>query len=147
MDLKGIVNIAGKPGLYKVLTSSKNSFIVESLDTDKKRLPVPAHNKVAALEEISIYTEDGQVALKDVFVSLKGADFTMPNLKNDQEVRGIFDTILPDYDADRFYVSDMRKVLKWYEILDPIMDLSINSSESDKSEETDQADQAEQEEA
>jgi hypothetical protein len=86
MDLKGIVNISGRPGLFKVISSSKTGFIVEAIDETKKRFPIPGNARVAALEDISIYTLEDQVALKDVFqrihdekIKLDGIDAIRPS--------------------------------------------------------------------
>lgn len=128
MDLKGIVNISGKPGLYKVISSSKGGFIVEAIDETRKRYPIPGTARVAALEDISIYTQEDQIALKDVFqrihdekMELSGID---ANKAEPQLITTTFAKIIPDYDTERVYMSDMRKLIRWYQTLAPVLDFS-----------------------
>ncbi len=128
MDLKGIVNISGKPGLYKVISSSKGGFIVEAIDETRKRYPIPGTARVAALEDISIYTQEDQIALKDVFqriyeekIELSGID---ANKAEPQLITSTFAKIIPDYDTERVYMSDMRKLIRWYQTLAPVLDFS-----------------------
>ncbi len=119
MELKGILAISGKPGLYKMLSQSKNSIIVEGLD-DKKRFPVYAAHQISALEEISIYTETDDVALADVFKGLYEAvngEAAISHKSSRNELEALFAKALPDYDRDRVYVSDIKKVIQWYNIL------------------------------
>jgi hypothetical protein len=128
MDLKGIVNISGKPGLYKVISSSKGGFIVEALDETRKRYPIPGSARVAALEDISIYTQEDQIALKDVFqrihddkIKFDGID---ANKAEPQLITSTFAKIIPDYDTERVYMSDMRKLIRWYQTLESVLDFS-----------------------
>ena len=117
--LKGLLAISGQSGLFKMVAESKNSIIVESLDT-KKRMPVYSTSKVSALEDIAIYTESGDIPLKDVFKSInekeEGREALSPK-SSGNELKSYFEEILPDYDKDRVYVSDIKKVLLWYNIL------------------------------
>lgn len=126
MDLKGIVNITGKPGLYKVLSTTKGGFIVEALDGSGKRSVIPGTSKVAALEDISVYTADDQEALKDIFRRMKAentdlSDIDIAKADNDSIVKR-FETLVPNYDREQVYVSDMRKLMKWYVMLAPMLD-------------------------
>lgn len=134
MDLKGIVNISGKPGLYKVISSSKTGFIVEALDEGRKRYPIPGTARVAALEDISIYTQEDQIALKDVFqrihddkIKLDGID---ANKAEPQVITTTFAKIIPDYDTERVYMSDMRKLIRWYQTLESVLDFSPEVAEA-----------------
>lgn len=126
MDLKGIVNITGKPGLYKVLSTTKGGFIVEALDGSGKRTVIPGTSKVAALEDISVYTADDQEALKDIFRRMKAentdlSDLDIAKADNDAIIKR-FETLVPNYDREQVYVSDMRKLMKWYVLLAPMLD-------------------------
>jgi len=117
--LKGILAISGQSGLFKMVAESKNNIIVESLDT-KKRFPVYATSKVSALEDIAIYTFDNDVPLKDIFKSISEKEEGGPAISvkaSGNELKAYFEEILPDYDKDRVYVSDMKKVILWYNIL------------------------------
>jgi len=128
MDLKGIVNITGKPGLFKVLSTTKGGFIVEALDGTAKRSVIPGTSKVAALDDISVYTSEEQEALKDIFKRMKAdkADLTGLDLTKADNAAIIktFETLVPNYDREQVYVSDMRKLMKWYVILEPTLDFS-----------------------
>jgi len=117
--LKGILAISGEPGLYKLVSQIKNGIIVESIET-KKRIPTYATNKISSLEDIAIFTDDDEVPLKDIFLNIKskanGAE-VMTEKPSNQDVKKYFEEILPNYDEDRVYVSDMKKVFRWYNIL------------------------------
>jgi hypothetical protein len=119
--LKGILSISGKPGLYKMVTQGKNSIIVESL-IDGKRIPAHSFAKVISLEDIAIFTETEEVPLAEVFkviIEKEGDGNPAPDSKkiSTDDLKAYFDEILPDYDRDRVYVSDMKKVLIWFNLL------------------------------
>jgi len=118
--LKTILSISGKPGLYKLVSNSKNMVIVESL-VDNKKLPIHARDKVVSLGDISIYTETDDVPLKDIFVSIKNKESgnkasINPNAKP-EELKKYFQEVLPDFDKDRVYPTDIKKMIVWYNIL------------------------------
>lgn len=114
--LKKILSISGKPGLYRLVSNGKNMLIVESLST-KKRMPAYAHDKVVSLGDISIYTTDEDVPLPDVLEKVKevakGEKVDIKAMDNDA-LRAYFKTILPDFDEERVYTTDIRKLLSWY---------------------------------
>lgn len=114
--IKRILSIAGRPGLYRLVNQGKNMLIVESLTTGK-RTPAYSHDKVVSLGDISIYTNEGDVPLYDVFESIKeqeqGKNVDVKAM-TDQEVRGAFRKVLPEFDDDRVYTNDIRKVYAWY---------------------------------
>lgn len=119
MNLKGLIAISGKAGLYKVAAQGRNNIIVESLDNGKK-FPAFATDKISALEDISIYTYDADVPLTEVYGKLaEKANFEKSlNHKEDSEtLRNELVTFLPDYDVERVYESDIRKLFQWYNIL------------------------------
>ena len=144
MDLSGIISIAGKPGLYKVIAQGKNSVIVESL-VNGKRIPAYATDKISALEDISIYTLESDVALADVFASLlkkfdgKEGISHKDDVINLQEV--LFE-VLPEYDEDRVYPSDIKKLFQWYNLL---VNAGVLTLEADEKEEPKQEEVAEEE--
>ena len=117
--LKGILAISGYPGLYEMKSQIKNGLIVEHLET-KKRMPVYSTHKISSLEDIAIYTEDTEVILVDVFKNIfnkfEGKEIISHKSSND-ELKNFFSEVLPDYDEDRVYVSDIKKVVNWYNIL------------------------------
>ncbi len=117
--LKGILAISGQSGLFKLVAESKNSIIVESLDT-KKRIPVYSSSKVSALEDIAIYTYEADVPLKDIFKSIsekENGGAAISHKASGDELKAYFEEVVPEYDTDRVYVSDIKKVLLWYNAL------------------------------
>ena len=119
MDLSKVLSITGKGGLFLLVSKGNNCFIVESL-ADGKRFPAFSHDGVANLENISIFTEDEDVTLQSVLQSIfKKENGGLCNVKmNDNNaLKAYFAEVLPNYDTDRVRVSDMRKVLSWYNIL------------------------------
>ncbi len=119
MDLSKILSIAGKPGLFKVISQGKNSVIVESL-FDGKRTPAFAHEKMSSLEEISLFTTGEDRPLKEVLRAfhekLEGKAAIDPKSDN-ESLKKFFSEIIPDFDRDRVYVSDIRKIVGWYNML------------------------------
>ena len=118
MDLKGIVSVAGKPGLWKALAQNKTGFVLESLDEKKTKLVANLSTaKLAALDEITIFGNDEDIKLTDVLVRIKNAD-AVPEVKADgKKMREFFREVAPDHDEEKVYASDMKKVLAWYYIL------------------------------
>ena len=117
--LKGILSISGQTGLFKLVAESKNNIIVESLETSK-RIPVHSTSKVSALEDIAIYTENGDVPLKSVFKAIYEKENGGPALSpkaSGNELKSYFEKVVPEFDKDRVYVSDIKKVLLWYNSL------------------------------
>ncbi len=119
MDLSKILSISGKNGLFKVVSQGKNTVIVESL-IDQKRFPAFGHEKISSLEEISVFTTGEDISLKDVFkaffTKLEGKP--APDPKSDNlALKKFFEEMVPDYDKDRVYVSDIRKMAHWYNLL------------------------------
>ncbi len=136
MKLKDILAIGGKPGLYKFIAQAKNGIIVESL-TDKKRIPAYASDKVSALEDIAIFTEEDEVKLGDVFNKIyekEGGGKAIPPKSSADELKDYFEEILPDYDRERVYVSDIKKVLSWYNQLHDLDMLEPDDEEEEKKE-------------
>ena len=118
-DLSRILAISGQSGLFNYVSSSRTGVIVESL-ADKKRSNVAASGKVTSLADISIYTDDEEVKLQQVFLNLKDVlgEADAPTSKAaPEELKALFEKALPTYDRDRFYVSHMKKVVDWYNAL------------------------------
>ncbi len=118
--LKTILAISGKPGLFKLVSQGKNMLIVESL-ANGKRTPAYAHDKVISLGDIAIYTIDEDVPLGEVFEAIKAkTDAKTVDLKafaDDATLRAYFKEVLPDFDEDRVYTNDIKKVFSWYNLL------------------------------
>ena len=115
-DLSKILAVSGQSGLYLYISQARNGAIVESL-TDKKRSCVSMTSKITSLADISIYTDDEEVKLQQVFENMKEVlgEEDAPSSKSAPEVlKALFEKALPTYDRDRFYVSHMKKVVDWY---------------------------------
>ena len=108
MDLSKILSITGKGGLFKLISRAPNNFIVESL-ADGHRFPAFSHDGVATLDNIAIFTEEGEVSLQSVFQSIYK--------KENGAKKAYFAEVLPEYDRERVYVSNMKKVILWYNTL------------------------------
>ncbi|SHF35389.1 hypothetical protein SAMN05444405_107139 [Bacteroides luti] len=120
--LKTILSISGKPGLYKLISQGKNMLIVESISEDKKRIPAYGNEKVISLADIAMYTNDSEVPLKEVLASvLKKENGELASIdakkSTSDQLRTYFAEILPDFDRDRVYVTDIKKLISWYNIL------------------------------
>ena len=119
MTLKGILAVSGQTGLFKVLSEGKSSVIVESLITGK-RSTVYSNAKMSALEDIAIYTTGEDMPLKQVLKKIAEKEDKGPaiNVKNPpEELKKYFEEVLPEYDKDRVYFSDIKKVITWYNLL------------------------------
>ena len=119
--LKTILSISGKPGLYKLISQGKNMLIVESL-VDKKRFPAYGNEKIISLADIAMYTNDSEVPLRDVLRSIKekeNAAMASIDVKKatPEQLRQYLAEVLPDFDRDRVYVNDIKKLILWYNIL------------------------------
>ncbi len=120
MSLDKILSIAGRPGLYKLLTQTRTGFVAESL-IDKKRISVGIQSNVSLLSEIAIYTLDEELPLKEVFnkISTKenGGKTSVGHKDEKIKLEEYFFELIPDYDEDRVYASDIKKVIQWYNLL------------------------------
>lgn len=138
MDLSGIISISGKPGLYRMVAQTKNGIIVEGMQ-DSKRFPAYATDRISALEDISIYTYEGDVPLGDVYRSIyekeNGGKAISPKSSGD-ELRGYLEAVLPGYDEERVYSSDIKKMLSWYNLLHAGDMLKLKSDETAEAEES-----------
>jgi hypothetical protein len=136
MSLDSILSITGKPGLYKLKTKARSGFVVESL-IDKKTSIIGMNHNVSVLKDISIYTYEAEMPLKAVFgkIAAKESNGAAISHKADKkELTNYFNEVLPEYDEERVYASDIKKVVQWYNILQE-NDLlaSISESEPDTS--------------
>ena len=119
MNLTGIIAISGKPGLFKVVAQGKNNLIVESLE-DGKRIPAYSTDRISALEDISVYTYDEDASLNELFevIYQKENGGEAPSHKSDKlTLENYLLEILPNYDQERVYFSDLKKIFQWYNLL------------------------------
>ena len=118
-DLTKTLAVSGQSGLYTYLAQSRGGAIVESM-VDHKRMTVNLHSRLTALSDVSIYTDEGEMKLRDVFLALSAAlaGAAAPTSKSDaKEIQSLFEKAVPTYDRDRFYLSHMKKILDWYNCL------------------------------
>ena len=120
--LETILSIAGKPGLYKLVSRAKMNLIVETIDEKKKRMPTFATDRVTSLSDISMFTEGEDVPLYEVLVKVRekeegkvaSLDWRKASAK---QLQDYFAEVLPDFDRDRVHNSDIKNLLQWYDIL------------------------------
>ena len=120
--LKTILSISGKPGLYKLISQGKNMLIVETIDAAKKRFPAYGNEKIISLADIAMYTNDSEVPLRDVLRSIKEKKMQLSLLidvkkATSEQLREYLAEVLPDFDRDRVYTNDIKKLILWYNIL------------------------------
>lgn len=116
-----ILTISGKPGLYRLLSQGRNMFIVEAVDATKKRMPVYNSDKVVMLDDIAIYTDTEEVPLRDVFAKIQEKEggvlpFDM-KAATPEELVEYFESVMPDYDRERVYLTHIKKIYAWYNLL------------------------------
>jgi Domain of unknown function (DUF5606) len=115
MNLRGIVAVSGRPGLFKLVGQNKVGYILESLDAQKTKIVANITNtKLASLEDITVYGEDEEIKLADIFAKIAAKGST-PDLKGD--LRPFFLEVAPGHDQEKVYASDMKKIITWYNLL------------------------------
>lgn len=137
MELEKILAISKKPGLYKLITQSRGGYIAESL-LDQKRISVSISSNVSLLSEIAIYTLSDELPLKTVFSKIfdkeNGGQTSLNPKASKDDLEAYFFEVLPNYDEDRVYASDIKKVLKWYNLLNQhkLLDFKSESAVSEE---------------
>ncbi len=118
-DLSKILAVNGKHGLYRFLALSRGNAVIAEALADGHRTVFDAHNRITTLADICIFTAEGEMKLKEVFLALQKAlaGKDAPASKDAAAVKALFDKAIPDYDPDRFYASHMKKIMEWYEEL------------------------------
>jgi len=122
MDLTEIAAIAGKGGLFKIIKPTRTGLILESIDEKRQKLVASIHHKVSVLDEISIYAhnKDGSVPLMEIFKKIYkefGDDTGIDSKASGEELKSFMQFILPDYDEEKVYISDIKKLVSWYHVL------------------------------
>ena len=129
MQLEKIISISGKPGLFKLISQLRNGFIIEDVTTQKK-ISISNTSQVSLLDNISMYTFDSEVPLFDVFENIaKKEDYkaTISHKASPEELRSFMAEVLPNYDVERVYDSDIKKLVQWYNILQKAGYITPNS--------------------
>ncbi|MGJ8685401.1 MAG: DUF5606 family protein [Nonlabens sp.] len=133
MSLENILSVTGKPGLYQLKTKTRSGFVVESL-LDKKTSIIGINHNVSVLKDISIYTYETEVPLKEVFQKIAEKENQGPAINHKvskNELQSYFSDVLPGYDEERVYASDIKKVVQWYNLLQTNDMLSSFSNEEE----------------
>jgi hypothetical protein len=120
MDLKDFLAVSGKPGLFKMVSQGKSILIAENVETGQ-RIPIHSTNRVSSLEEIAVFTDSEDKPLKDILFDIyqkkDGKAVFDPRQASEQEIREFFAEAVPEYDRQKVYLSDMKKIILWYNIL------------------------------
>lgn len=134
MNLTGIIAISGKPGLFKVVAQGKSNIIVESLE-ERKRFPAYASDRISALDDISIYTYDEDKPLKEIYVSIyekENGGTTISHKEDLKKLQTYLLGVLPNYDQERVYPSDIKKLFQWYNLLHKSGELKLEEKEAEE---------------
>ncbi|GHA43947.1 hypothetical protein GCM10007103_26460 [Salinimicrobium marinum] len=119
MELDKVMSISGKPGLYELKAQTRGGFIAESM-LDGKKISVNMRHNVSLLSEIAVYTYTEEVPLREIFQKIKEKEDggeAISHKESKQKLEDYFSEILPDYDVDRVYISDIKKIIQWYNLL------------------------------
>ena len=137
MSLDKILSISGKPGLFQLKTQTRSGFVAESL-LDGKKVSVSIHSNVSVLSEIAVYTLTEEIPLRKVFASIKekvnGEQTSISHKDGKDKLEEYFFEVLPDYDEDRVYASDIKKIVQWYNLLHKHDLLNLEEEASDEEE-------------
>jgi hypothetical protein len=133
MELKDIISVPGMSGLFKIVGNNKNGFIVESM-LDNKRSMVSSSQRILTLVDIGVYTQDEEMPLNQVFLKIQesGKDKSIDVKADGKKLREFFKSVLPEYDEERVYDSDIKKILSWYLLLNGKVDFSKVEETDDK---------------
>ena len=135
MEFREIISVPGMSGLYKVVANNRAGFIVESL-VDSKRTVINSNQRIMTLVDIAVYTAEGEVPLKDIYKKIQSAEGNKlkVDVKGDQaKLREYFKKLIPDFDEERVYTSDIKKMLTWFELLSDQIDFSkVETTEGDE---------------
>lgn len=129
MNLRGLVSVSGKPGLFKLIGQNKSGFILETLDEQKNKIVVNISTaKMASLEDITVFGDSADLKLSDIFLKMKDSK-NLPDAKtaDGNSLRAFFTEVAPDHDQERVYASDMKKIINWFSI---IKDLPLFNEEA-----------------
>lgn len=120
MEYSRIIGVTGLPGLYELVSSKSDGALVRSLEDSSTKFVSSRIHNLSHLESIEVYTTNENVNLVDVFNAMKNSSEPLPDTKDNKALKKYFETVYPDLDFDRVYTSDMKKMVKWFEILEKI---------------------------
>ncbi|MEI6820718.1 MAG: DUF5606 domain-containing protein [Bacteroidota bacterium] len=137
MDLRNIYHAIGKPGLFELISTNKSGAIIESL-IDKKRIQMFASDKLTSVKDVSLFTTGDDVPLEEVFKTIylkENGEKCIDPKSDNTALKNYMKEVLPEYDQDRVYVSDMKKLFSWYNLLVSENKLDFSEDEKEASEE------------
>jgi len=137
MNLRGIVSVSGRPGLFKVIGQNKSGFVLEGLDAQKLKLVVNlSTSKLASLEDITIFGDDDDLKLSDILEKMKSIEVPDPKKADGSALRSFFRDAAPGHDEEKVYASDIKKVISWFNILKelPLFDEPAAAEEQEPAE-------------
>ncbi len=119
MNLRGLISVTGRPGLYRLIGQNKNGFVIETLDAQQiKSIVSLSTTKMATLEDITVFGQEDELRLIDIFNAMKDYEGEIPEAKADGTIlREFFTKIAPEHDESRVYTSDIKKIISWYHII------------------------------
>jgi hypothetical protein len=138
MSFQKILSISGKPGLYELKVQTRSGFVAEAL-LDGKKITVGLRSNVSLLSEIAVFTYNEEVKLIDIFKSIatkENGEATISHKETDDKLKSYFREILPEYDEDRVYTSDIKKIFNWYNLLQPKGYVTLDALNTEVKEET-----------
>ena len=138
MSFQKILAISGKPGLYELKVQTRSGFVAEAL-LDGKKITVGLRSNVSLLSEIAVFTYTDEIKLIDIFKSIatkENGEATISHKETDDKLKSYFREILPEYDEDRVYTSDIKKIFNWYNILQPKGYVTLDALNAEVKEET-----------
>ena len=140
MEYNRIVAVTGMPGLYEVISSKSDGAIVRSLEDNVTKFVSSRVHNLSHLESIEVYTVRDNVNLVDIFNAMKGSSETLPDAKDNKAVKAYFEKVYPDLDFERVYTSDMKKMIKWLEVLQKTnVDIKLSERAEEEGEENENA--------
>jgi hypothetical protein len=137
MSFQKILAISGKPGLYELKVQTRSGFVAEAL-LDGKKITVGLRSNVSLLSEIAVYTYNEEVKLIEIFKTIaakENGEPTISHKESDDKLKSYFREILPEFDEDRVYTSDIKKIFNWYNILQPKGYVSVEALNTEEKEE------------
>jgi hypothetical protein len=140
MDLKDVISISGKGGLFKIVGKRPNGLIVEAMDGSKARTAITFTQKISLLDDIAMYTYAGEKRLLEIFADMAAAGNVPDNKADNEALKAFFEKVVPDYDQQRVYVSDIKKAVSWFHLLNGQMDFAALVEEAKKEETAAEAD-------
>ena len=132
MEYKKIVAITGLPGLFELVSSKTDGAIVRSLDENSTKFVSSRVHNFSHLESIEVYTVKDNVNLVEVFRAMKAHDTPLPDGKNNQSLKKYYETVFPDMDFERVYTSDMKKMVKWFDVLKDKVEFKLSSESTEE---------------